>query len=127
MDAQHRQLIALMARLHDHAEQGAPKRDVLDTLDALGTLTVRHFREEEAVMMSIDFPRFDHHCTIHAALLQRFGEHADELRSPAGRFTAAFSAFLDGWLSVHIRGADMQYAVSPERPADEPETSPAEP
>ena len=111
MDAQHQQLIALMGQLHDEAASQAPKGVFLGTLGELGDLTVRHFAEEERVMMAIDFPRFDQHKMLHIGLLERFMQYREDLEGPAGKFTPAFSSFLSGWLTSHIKGPDTQYGV----------------
>lgn len=111
MDAQHQALIALMARLHEEAELEIGKAEFLLTLDELGELTTRHFRQEEAVMTEMGFPRFDEHQLSHVMLLERFLDYSDDLRAPAGRFTPAFSEFLARWLTGHIKGPDTQYGV----------------
>lgn len=111
MDDQHRQLIALMAALDEQIRQEAVMAECLATLDELGGLAVRHFADEERVMAEVGFPRLDHHCMLHATLLERFGDHRAEAARPQGRLTPAFSAFLGGWLTGHILGPDTQYGV----------------
>ncbi|MEZ5215306.1 MAG: hemerythrin family protein [Ilumatobacteraceae bacterium] len=111
MDAQHQRLIALMADLNRELEEGASRAECLATLDELGERSVRHFAEEEQVMMEVGFPRIDHHQILHTNLLERFSDHRDELARPAGVITPAFITFLNGWLTGHILGPDTQYGV----------------
>lgn len=100
-----------MGQLHDEAARQAPKAVFLGTLGELGDLTVRHFADEERVMTAIDFPRFDQHKMLHIGLLERFMQYREDLEGPSGKFTPAFSSFLSGWLTSHIKGPDTQYGV----------------
>lgn len=111
MDAQHQQLIGLMARLETEIGQGASRADALVTLDELGDLAVRHFADEERVMEQVGFPRLDHHRMLHQTLVERYGDHVREAARPDGRLTGALSEFLGRWLTGHILGPDTQYGV----------------
>ena len=110
MDEQHQQLIALMNQLQAGVDAGAPADQLLVLLGELGELAVRHFDQEERVMVSINYPALDLHRIMHQSLIERFMAHRDEL-AQTGSFTPEFSEFLFRWLTSHICGPDTKYGV----------------
>ncbi|MFN0091227.1 MAG: bacteriohemerythrin [Acidimicrobiales bacterium] len=110
MDDQHQRLVGLMNRLQEGGEAHAPKAELVETLSELGALAVEHFRAEEQVMASFEYPDQERHRYMHVALLERFGEHQRELDA-RGAFTKEISEFLWRWLTAHIAGPDTKYGV----------------
>ncbi len=109
MNAEHKQLIALMNNLHDsHSAQDS--REVLKQhIEKLKDYTIQHFQDEEIFMEKMAYPKLDTHKIIHAELLRKFQLHYDNFKAE-GVLRQDFFDFLQLWLSAHIRGIDMQYA-----------------
>lgn len=106
IDADHRQLIALVNRLHSATSQGEGRLVVGQILDELLAYTLEHFEREERLMASLKFPRFDEHREAHRRLL---GSVQALLQAQAdSRITTAarVSLLLRDWLSLHIRRED---------------------
>lgn len=111
MDDEHKVLIKLMNSLFDLNEARAPKSDRERVFRELYEYTVKHFRDEEDYMKSINFPGFQTHCMIHKELLGTLNNHCKNYISStnADLGTEVFH-FLKRWLQAHIMGIDMKYA-----------------
>ena len=109
MNDEHKQLIELMNRFHEVAESNAPRADAVKALEELGEFTVKHFRDEEAVMERIGFPGLDPHRRIHKRLLEQLGEHVEKFKQ-SGQ-SGELLMFLKVWLKAHIKGIDTKYGA----------------
>ena len=110
MDEAHKKLMALMNQLHEQRAASDGKPELRRTLKALADFTIRHFREEEAYMQSIEFPGLANHKLIHAKLLEQLNEHANAFETGDGSLPDQFFTFLKVWLTAHICGIDTKYA-----------------
>lgn len=110
MNDQHKGLIDAMNRLYDLLGQKASRAVLGQALDHLGKLTTSHFREEEAFMTRLNFPKLEMHKGLHKKLLDRFAEFATAF-AKTGQLGEDFFQFLKFWLSAHIQGIDSQYAA----------------
>lgn len=109
MNAEHHMLIELMNRLHELHVQQAPNDIMAPVFRALVAYTVKHFRDEEAHMAAINYPRLKSHARTHQDLLTELGAHQRwfDAGKPLG---PAFFSFLKLWLSSHIAAIDRQYS-----------------
>ncbi len=110
MNHEHQQLLDLMNQLHDAHQKGKSGPDVLRILDALGAATTKHFKDEEAYMERIGYPKLSTHKLIHADLLKKFTAFSGDIHARNGVIGNDFFVFLKLWLTAHIKGIDMQYA-----------------
>jgi hemerythrin-like metal-binding protein len=111
MDREHIQLIAIMNRLASRSAAGAPKNDILQLLDELGSFTVQHFSDEEAFMANAGFPGLATHKRIHAELVQTLRQHVETYRgNSSAKLGPELLDFLKFWLGAHICGIDRRYA-----------------
>ncbi|MFM1887403.1 MAG: hypothetical protein RL026_2560 [Pseudomonadota bacterium] len=110
MDREHQELIVLMNRLHELYAAKASSTEQGKALTALLNCTVRHFQDEEAYMQKINFPGFRVHQGVHKQLLDRMNGFAQAFRTQ-GKLGDDLFVFLRMWLSAHICGIDMKYAV----------------
>ena len=109
MNDEHKTLIALMDRLYQEHENGAAYETLANTIDELGAYTVKHFKDEEEFMESIEFPDLKVHKLIHEDLLKKFARHVETFKT-SREIDPNFFNFLQLWLSAHIQGIDMKYA-----------------
>lgn len=110
MDAEHRQLVDKMNRIHELDRQQAQKPTLAAAFADLGSYIEQHFADEEAYMQQIGFPDHKRHAAIHADLLRRFAEHRANFERGDGRVPPSVFRFLVSWLASHIKGIDRKYA-----------------
>jgi len=110
MDAEHKELIAAMNRVHELDGRGADQATIGAAIDRLVALTRRHFADEEKHMEAIGFPDRKRHALIHKDMLERVGRHCAEFAQGNGRVDPKFFEFLVFWLGAHIKGIDRRYA-----------------
>jgi hemerythrin len=72
--------------------------------------TVQHFRDEEALLTSVNYPQLDSHKSIHAQLLEDFGKHSSAFEAGPGTVAPEFFNFLKLWLTAHIMHIDRKYS-----------------
>lgn len=110
MDAEHRQLVDLMNRLHQLYDAGAPTDAQGKAFAALANFTERHFQHEEGYMRSIGYAGLIVHQGVHRHLLDKLNDHARAFKQ-TGRFGDDLFVFLHMWLRAHICGIDTKYAA----------------
>lgn len=108
MDGEHKELLALMNKIHDGFLAGAV---VNDTVARLGAACARHFADEEAFMQSIAYPELNVHKLLHKQLLEKYAHHVGAIKAGGGKANEAFFSFLKLWLVSHIKGIDAKYAA----------------
>ena len=108
MDTEHQAIISSMNKLHElyKAQVSGPK--LVQAVNELGSITVRHFADEEAYMQKIGFPDLAKHKIIHKTLLENFTRHKEQADA-TGKVTEEFFNFLKMWLKAHICGIDIKY------------------
>lgn len=106
IDADHRQLIGLVNRLHSATALGEGGAMVGALLDELVAYTRAHFAREEQLMAQLNHAQRDEHAAAHRRLLGEV-ERLTGLHAAGGITTAAqVSMLLRDWLSLHIRRED---------------------
>lgn len=109
MNQQHHGIVDAMNALYDRAQAGASKAELTRLLQHLETITVRHFREEEALLTRQHYPQAEIHKGIHVRLLKELTTHKQEFLAGAGSFTQEFFDYLELWLRSHIMHIDRKY------------------
>lgn len=111
IDDDHKQLIALLNRLHFTVLAGDDKEAVGGVLWELMQYTIRHFRREEMLMRLSGYPDYERHQRLHLALAQRVRQYYDTFTSTPSRLNAnKLYEFLADWLVVHITKEDAKLA-----------------
>lgn len=110
MDAQHRGLIDAMNQIYDLSNVKADRGMLEHAIQLLRERVVVHFRDEEAYMNSIDYPKRTEHNEVHRRLLLQLDHYIDRFEKGDDRVSAELIQFLYIWLSQHIKGTDREYA-----------------
>lgn len=111
IDDDHKQLVALLNRLHFTVLAGDDKEAIGGVLWELMQYTNRHFRREEMLMRLSGYPDYERHQRLHQALAQRVRQYYDTFTSTPARLNAnKFYEFLADWLVVHITKEDAKLA-----------------
>lgn len=109
MNDQHHHIVDAMNALYDGSHAGAGKVELTRLLQHLETITVRHFREEEAMLTRQHYPHLEIHKGIHARLLKELAAHKQAFLDGPGTFTREFFDYLELWLRSHIMHIDRKY------------------
>ena len=109
-DAQHKQLVDIINRLHQALSEGKGRKVAGKTLDDLIRCARAHFAEEEKVLQSWGYPDFLAHHSQHECLAYRVFEFYQELMSDDASMSARCVDFLKDWLGEEILDADMKFA-----------------
>ncbi len=108
IDADHRQLVDLLNRLHDYTSQGRGQEVVSELLGELLRYTEEHLRREEALMASAGYAQLEQHKKGHDRFVAQL--QGLKTRYDAGSISVAsqLSTVLRDWLSLHIRRSDRE-------------------
>lgn len=109
MNDDHKDILKYMNLLFDRSKEGAGKVELVGILQRLVDVTVKHFKEEEVFMQSIQYDQLSLHQIIHKKLLNQLAEHQKKFEAGDGSIPAGFFDFLKMWLSAHIQGIDTRY------------------
>lgn len=109
MDAEHRQLVALVDQLADSIveERGKEAYDAL--LDDLIAHTKAHFATEERLMAASSYPNAELHRLEHATLIKDALGYRAKFDA-SGKPSVSLIYFFDQWLSRHILSSDRELA-----------------
>jgi hemerythrin-like metal-binding protein len=110
MNEQHRTLIGFINAVFEKNFAGAPKAEIVKSIQELFSFVAKHFQDEEHYMASIKFPGLEAHKKLHGNLATDMTKLAEDFKNgPAEKISGEFSMFLKLWLSTHIRGIDTKY------------------
>ncbi len=109
VDAQHQELFARVATLHSAMMSGAGRAKVIELVGFLADYTVKHFAEEEALMVRARYADLDQHRGLHKTLLGQVGDLHAKLNRGETLKTLEVTEFLGGWLRHHILKIDHAY------------------
>jgi hemerythrin-like metal-binding protein len=106
-DAQHQDLLALVASLKESPETG------VEILDQLTTYFAYHFSLEERYMRATNFPDAKAHIRAHRNFedkinIMKHSPHIIEFGLRSDDFRLEICSFLNDWLVEHIFGLDKQ-------------------
>jgi hemerythrin len=109
VDTQHQKLMDIINRYHDALEAKRPRAELVKIFDEVADYAIYHFRDEEALMERIQFPKMARHKVIHKQLIEQIGKLRAELVSGVVEIEQQIRFFLKNWLTAHIVGIDTQY------------------
>lgn len=111
VDEQHRDIVASTNQLFDAKQRNEPLDVLVGHAQRVVDVTIRHFRDEEALMQKAGYEYFDIHKGIHDRLLLKLATHVDRLRSGLETPEPMLEA-MDNWLYMHIQNNDRGYIPS---------------
>ena len=113
VDKQHKQLFAAVNNLIDASKSGKEDSAVLETLDFLTGYAIKHFSDEEKLMVDYDYPDYLNHRQIHEGFKGKVGEFVTKVRSegPTEPIIHEVSSAIAAWLLNHIKGDDFRMAA----------------
>jgi methyl-accepting chemotaxis protein len=109
MDAQHRQLIALINRLHSAMKRGEAASATEAVLKELIGYTEYHFSAEEQLLARSNYPGLPAQKEAHAKLVAKAKDAHRRWAAGDTRVTQEVMEMVAGWLPQHIVKMDQQY------------------
>lgn len=111
LDQQHKVLFSLINQLHAAMLRGGRDEDVQRIFPELLSYTESHFKEEEAMLSRIAYPRLAQHRLQHASFVEKVRDLNAKLLAGEFKVSIYLLGFLKAWLSEHILGTDQQYVA----------------
>mgnify|MGYP000004547040 FL=1 len=108
IDADHKQLVALVNQLHTATSDGLGHEIVDQVLHDLLDYTAGHLRREESLMASVNFPNLVEHKAGHERFILRLKTLQAKYESGSVTVASQLSTVLRDWLSIHIRRDDKE-------------------
>lgn len=103
LDEQHRWLFSTAQKIRnvdpDEADQ---------VIEELFKYTEEHFKQEETLMESLDYPHMEEHLQQHEALIGRLNELTDSSKEKGETLEELISVLMD-WLRKHILEQDVRF------------------
>ncbi len=108
IDRQHKQLVAMINRLHESISQNRVDETIGQVLIELVDYTKRHFADEEHLMIRIGYPELQQHRAHHDDLRRRLAEILKRLRDNDRLTIFELLGFMRAWLVDHILKEDKK-------------------
>ncbi len=109
LDAEHKQLVALVNRLHDAMINGSGKAALHGVLQELVQYTQTHFKHEEELMSRTAYPQAAVHKLQHDQLTKKVLDLQNQVQQGKVSITIEVMNFLKSWLQDHILKMDKAY------------------
>lgn len=110
MDSHHQKLFGILNVILDALKEGRGEEVLGAQLDALASYASYHFKSEEQLMASVNYPGLDTQQQAHKAFLDKIVEYQAEVDAGNASFVVAgVVTTVTDWLKQHILTMDMQY------------------
>lgn len=113
IDSQHKELIDKINKLLDTCETASGKVQAIQTLGYLADYTDYHFKAEEELQETINYPGIAEHKRQHEDLrrvVAELHEMLEESEGPTDEFVVQVQKNVIDWLYRHIKGFDRSVA-----------------
>ncbi len=111
LDEQHKKLVELINSLVDLATTGATRAEVDDVLTEMTRYAIQHFRAEEQLMLTYNYPGYLDQEAAHNKFRKSNGRFHLRAAEDENVDTGELVEFLKGWLVNHIQIMDKQYSA----------------
>ncbi len=111
IDAEHQDIFRLAGELHQAMLAGAPAPRLQEILKRLIASFERHFRHEERLMRSVDYPIYDWHKRQHDTVRKRLRLFLPRIESGEPEAAPLLLEFFSWWLKDHTRLTDRMMSA----------------
>jgi hemerythrin len=110
VDQQHQELVAKLNEFLDACIKQQGKEKIIETLSFLKAYTVKHFKDEEAIMQKHNYPEYVEHKQEHDAFIASVVELENSIlnQGPTILTTLKLNRTLTDWLLTHISKNDIK-------------------
>lgn len=109
-DDHHRQMVAIINRVHDAVGSGQPSETLSGVIGELLDYANYHFGAEEAQFEGSGYPLESEHIEDHLAFRERLSELRDLIDAGSPEAARELLQFLLVWWTQHITTFDKKYA-----------------
>lgn len=109
INMQHKNLVNIVNDLHQAMVAGHGKEQLGKILTNLVKYTQAHFKTEESIMESHQYPEYGHHKSEHDRLTKTVLEFQEKFQRNEVGLTIDVMDFLKDWLCKHILESDKRY------------------
>jgi len=109
MDAHHKQFIDIINKYEKAYLEGNADDISLQIIEELLHYAILHFKEEELLMKSIDYPGLDSHVKHHRYLTHQLIEYRSKIKKHSPIVHLELLHFIKEWWDEHIMEIDMRY------------------
>jgi len=106
-DAQHKNFFRILERLVKDVDNGGDA--VCQAIDGLLQYVTDHFREEEELMRSLEYPGYEEHVKEHGKMLEKTRELYSDMDAGRPDSVENVQIILIDWILEHIGKIDRQY------------------
>lgn len=110
IDMQHKNLVTIVNDLHQAMVAGHGKDQLGKILSGLIKYTQVHFKTEENLMQSHQYPEYEHHKSEHERLTKTVLDFQGQFQRNEVGLTIEVMEFLKNWLYKHILESDKRYS-----------------
>jgi hemerythrin-like metal-binding protein len=109
VDHEHRELVDLINRLHEHMVSGADRVRVRDFLGEVFARIAAHFALEESIMRKHGYDDYHAHKTEHEQLLDEIRDIMDaQENAAASRYQEQLASTVRDWFVNHFKSKDAR-------------------
>jgi hemerythrin len=111
IDEQHKKLVNMLNELYDGVQQGKTRETLGHVLDELIDYTAAHFKYEENLFATTNYPAKETHKSEHDNLTKQVLDVQAKYKAGVGAsLSLEVMTFLKNWLTNHIMGTDKRYS-----------------
>jgi hemerythrin-like metal-binding protein len=111
MDGQHKKLLNLMNGLDEAIQKRREDKQIAAIVEDLNDCVEVHFREEEKLMESLNYPQLDAHKSQHLHFLVQFHMMYSAYQSGHLELVQIFIQYLKNWFAFHMFSEDRTYGA----------------
>ncbi|MBF0454328.1 MAG: bacteriohemerythrin [Magnetococcales bacterium] len=111
IDDDHQKLVDLINQLHFALDKNLGYGEIFDSLNQLVDYTSWHFRHEERLMQSNDYPNMIDHKTEHEALISKVNQIRNQFMADDKAAPNELNFLIKNWLINHIHEVDHKLAT----------------
>jgi len=109
MDKQHQKWLSILNDFYDNMDDKKITDNMIKMLDEAIRYTLFHFKEEEAYMTRIGYPKLVDQKKKHAEIAGKLKGYKDQLSSGKTVMSVAVTSEMKKWFNEHITNDDKAY------------------
>ena len=109
VDHEHRELVEIINRLHDHIESGVDRSHITEFLGEVFAKIAAHFALEESIMRKFAYDEYEAHKAEHERLLDEIRDIMDAQHDdPSSAYGDSLSFTVRDWFVNHFKSKDAR-------------------
>jgi hemerythrin-like metal-binding protein len=109
VDHEHRELVDIINRLHEHITSGADRSHITKFLGEVFAKIAAHFALEESIMRKHAYDEYEAHKAEHERLLDEIRDIMDAQRdNPSSAYGDSLSSTVRDWFVNHFKSKDAR-------------------